>query len=523
MSATPNAAGAADLKTYDVPDPPRPVGWKVRCLVAGFLALGVAAGGLRALRLPHLMWVVENHPTRYSSDTSVPYIADRLLDWLEADYDADTLRPYALELSDLKSRGRLHKVLVGSGDPAQLDAMMAYIRCLYSEEQKGEVVDSMLALDRGQAAARLVARYASPPENESESETSSLLGVTLQKVPPADLLPHVLKIADPARRGRFHATLATTKDPAQLDAVLAYASTVVPTSPGLSRPNEWEPLVASLGAFGPAATPKLEAVLEQTDSRSLVSLAAEALRTSDLPFLVARARKLLDDYDAGVFQLARDMQLLSELEATGSRPEGATDEILASARENVAAADAKAYMIFEVLRALDAIHGDQAVDFCIVRGLSTFNREIAEWSAMRIKERFTPDKLVDTLFSYIAQKTEFKVSEVDVYEGLMKELGTAGAARVAQNLDRLLDEAKGDPDEVFWLYKKMGFTLLGELGEPAAIPVLQKYTRDPGSYVLTTSDSSGRRTGQEEKKFAVVVREAIQAIEARANAPVEGE
>lgn len=520
MIETPSAAGAADLKTYDVPDPPRPVGWKLRCVVASLLALGFAAGLVRVLRLPHLFWVVEHHPDRYGSPAQLPYLSGRVLDWLEADYDVDALRPYALELDDPRLRGRLHRALAGSGDPAQLDAMLAYMRCAYSDEERLRVVDSMLTLDKVQAAARLVALY---DENQEQlpSYADTFATMLEEKVPPADLLPHLMKLTDLARRGRFHAALATTKDPAHLDAVLAYAQTVVPTSPGRSRPKEWGPIVDSLGAFGPAATPKLEAVLEQIESRSLVSLAAEALRTSDLSFLVKRARQLLDDYDAGVPQLARDAQLVGEVDA-GERPAGSTDEAIAAARARLEVADGKAYMIFEVLRALEAVHGDQAVDFCIVRGLSTFNREIAEWSAMRIKERFTPDKLVDTLFSYIAQKTQFMVAEVDTYEGLMKELGAPGAARVATNLDRLLQEAEGDPDEVFWLYKKMGFTLLGELGEPEAIPVLRKYARDPGSYVLTTSDASGRRTGQQEKRFADDVRAAVAAIEARGAAPGAG-
>ena len=503
---TPAADAGADLKTYDVPDPPRAPGWKLRCLLAAGLGLALAAGFIVAVRLPHLMWVVVNHGG---------YVSGWAMDRVERDYEPEALRPYVLAIADPVTRGRFHKVLAGSGDPAQLDAMFAYLLDVQSDF---EVVDSMLALDKARAAARLVGTCEELAEGDRRLFASMLTDVVVDKFPPAELAPHVVKIADLARRGRYHAALATTKDAAHIDAVLAYAGSVVPTDPGSSRPAEWGPLVASLAAFGQVATPRLQKELEHTESRSLVSLAAEALRSSDLPFLVKRARELLDHYDEGVPQLARDAQLVNLIDEGQDLPEGISAEDVTASRQRLEAASRQAYMIFEVLRALEQVKGDQSVDFCIVRGLSAFDREIAEWSALRIKERFTPDQLVDTLFSYIAQKNEFKMVEVDLYEGLIKELGQPGAARVATNLERLLGEKEGDPERVFWLYKKMGFTLLRELGQADALPVLKKYAADPGSYVLTTTstDSSGNRTRREEEKnYADEVRAAIEAIEAR--------
>lgn len=515
--AEPSAAD--DLKSFDVPDPPRPAGWKLRCLLSALVAFALAAGLLRALRLPHLMWVVEHHEGyRYDG---IGYLKERVADWVEEEYDAATIRPYALAIEDPALRGRFHKALAGSGDPAQLDAMQAYVDAYASSYRLDsllpEVTASMFALDKAQTPARLVSTYATTKESEYAAKLASAL---VEKIPPADLAPHVVaKVEDPVRRGRFHAALATTKDVAHVDAILAYAETV-----NLSGLSERDASIKSLAAFGPAATPRLEKVLAQTDSRALVSIAAEVLRTSDLPFLVKRTRDLLDEYDEGVPDLMRYEPLLNAVEQ-GETPEGASEELIGKARAAFARAENQAYLVFEFLKVLEVVKGDQKVDFCIVRGLSTFNQQIAEWCARQIKARFTPDQLVDTLFSYIAQRTQFKVSEVDVYEGLMKDLGAPGAARVATNLDRLLREASGDPDEVFWLYKKMGFTLLGELGDASAIPVLKKYAADPGSYVLTstTTDGSGRRTREQtEKKFADVVRASIQAIEQRAASPEAG-
>lgn len=518
MTTSPGGGGASDLATFDVPDPPRPVaGWKLRCILSALPGLALAAGLIVALRVPHLFWVVEHHPRAWYDDgRSLGYIPDRVASWLERDHPPEALRPRVLQIDDPKVRGRFHRVLAGGEDRTQVDAMFAYARGVGGRYELEEALESMVALDAGRAAEHLVAWHETP-EREAGHNASYLPELIATKLPPEALAPHAVKIADPIRRGRFHAALATTKDPAQLEAVLAYAETVVPTRPGAARPKEWGPLVESLAAFGPVATPRLEQALEQTASRALVSLAAEALRASDLPFLVARARRVIDEYDALVPQLARDAQLVSAA-ADGQAPAGTTAEAITAARARIERADAKAYLMFEMLRAMEPVKGDQAVDFCIVRGLSTFNREIAEWSALRIKERFTPDGLIDTLFSYIAQRTEFAVAEVDVYERLMRELGAPGAARVATNLDRLLREAGGDPDEVFWLYKKMGFDLLRELGLPDAVPVLRRYEADPGSYVLTTTttDRAGRRTREQTtKRFADDVRAAIAAIEGR--------
>ncbi len=526
MTATPSA-GDVDLKTYDVPDPPKQGGWVLRCLLATALGLALAGGFVHAVRLQHLAWVAEHHPQSrwYRGPHDLGFVQQRAIRWLRDGWDADALLPVALGIGDPRVRGAFHAALVGSGDPAQVDAMLAYARTIdgYAVERElPPVLDSMFALDRARAAAAVLACYDAPGEPKDhavggEAFTRAIAEAAETRLTPEEALPFALGLEEPKRRGRFHRALATTKDPAHLDAILAYARTVIPTDPDARRPDVWAPLVESLTAFGAAATPKLEAVLEQTESRPLVSLAAEVLRASDLPFIVRRARALLDEYDAGVPRLAAAAQLVNAVEE--GELEDADPTQVAAARALLREGSARAFMIFEVLRALEPIRGDEAVDFCIVRGLSTFDQKIAEWSALRCKERFTPDQLVDTLFRFMAQKTQFKVSEVDVYEGLLTELGAPGAARVATNLERLLREAGGDPEAVFWLYKKMGFKLLGELGGPDALPVLREYARDPGGYTLSTviTDRQGnKRREEQERRYADEVRAAVEAIEARA-------
>src|SRR5687768_18457725 len=44
----------------------------------------------------------------------------------------------------------------------------------------------------------------------------------LRSRPPEELLPLVLRLPGAVDRGRFHAALATTRDPAHIDAILAY-------------------------------------------------------------------------------------------------------------------------------------------------------------------------------------------------------------------------------------------------------------------------------------------------------------
>lgn len=511
------------LKSYDVPDPMPQPKYLLRTLFAGFLGLLVAGAFLLAVRLPHLAWVAQH--SRSGWDGDLGFIQRYAAYTLTEEYSPEQLAPYVVDLEDLKLRGHFHAALATTKDARHIDAILANLRLHYSTKDRlAEVLPSLKALGKAEAARAIVAAHEEQEAKWQDSDHEEALRAVLHtEFEPADYLDRVLAIEDPVRRGRFHAALATTKDPRQVDAVLAFAKTIVPSDPGASRGADWEPLVKSLGAFGPAATPKLEAALVQTESRSLVSLAAEALRTSDLPFLVKRTKERLDEYDGLLPRLIPASTLLGAIEE-GKEVE-ATPEQIAGAREVVAAASAQAYMIFEMLRALDAIRGDQQVDFCIVRGLSTFNRPIAEWSAQRIKERLSPEKLVDTLFSYIAQKTEFDVAEVDTYEGLLRELGGDGAERVAWNLERLMGEARGDPDEVFWIYKKMGCTLLEELGAPGAVPTLKKYLADTGGYTLTTTETlNGQKKRKEvQVKYADLARKAIAAIEARAAGGGEGE
>lgn len=504
------------LKTYDVPDPAPQPKYFLRTLFATAVGLVVALSLLAMVRLPHLAYVATHMTDRYDEITP-NYVAERCADEM-LHYPPEELTPYVLAMEDPFLRGKFHETLALTKDSKQIDAILTNLRGEYGVEQRLKVIlPSLKALGKAESARAIVAAHEDEEARWKDPDHQEALRAALHtEFEPADYIDRILAIEDPVRRGRFHAALATTKDSKQVDAVLAFARTIVPASPGASRGPDWDPLVKSLGEFGPAATPKLEAALLQTDSRSLVSLAAEALRTSDLPYLLRRTMERLDEYDQSVPQLARAASIVRAVD--DQEELDVTPEQVAAAREVVAAATARGYMIFEMLRALDALTGEQ-VDFCVVRGLSTFDRDIAEWSAMRIKERLSPEKLVDTLFSYIAQKQEFDVSEVETYEGLMRELGAEGATRVAWNLERLIGEAGGDPDQVFWIYKKMGCTLLGELGGPGAIPTLRKYLTDEGGYTLTTTETvNGQKKRKEVQiRYAALAKKAIGDIELRAS------
>jgi hypothetical protein len=126
--------------------------------------------------------------------------------------------------------------------------------------------------------------------------------------------------------------------------------------------------------------------------------------------------------------------------------------------------------------------------------------------------RLKPDALIDVLFNYIAKKDSFEVREVNVYEGMLRATGPAGGERIVQNLARLLDRAGGDPDKVFWIYKKMAFTVLRDTGKASGIPVLKKYLADPGSYESTQTNARTGVTKRQEITFRSRCQGVIDAI-----------
>lgn len=515
MADTPDCS---DLKTFDVPDPPKDPTWKLRALLCAGLGLGATIGAAKATALPHRVWVCQHWTSGWGNDKELDYRQRYSAEELAEDYSAEQLLPYVREMQPLKLRGFFGAALASTGDQAHVDALLAYVKTVqgYEVEKKAsEWFGYLQKLDEPRAVREFMRLYAKEPADAyAPRELQQAAFVALAGAPAPLVLAELKTIEEPARRGRFHALMATTRDAAWVDDILAYAATVIPSDPERAADDDdWAPLVKSLSVFDAAATPRLHKALEDADSRSMVCLAAAVLRSSDLPFLIQQTTKGLDEFDAMVPKLSRaDAIINAEQEG---KLEGVEPEVVAGAKKLMADAEARSFITFEMLKSLAQVKGSDDVDFCFVRGLSTFNQRIAQWCVQRIKERLPAQKLVDTLFSYMAQKTQFKVPEVEAYESLVRELGAEGGAGVVRNLERLLEAAKDDPGEVFWLYKKMGITLLGELGDQGALAVLKKLERDPGSYSITSTDGQGRRS-EKEIKYRDEAKKAIAAIQARA-------
>lgn len=517
MADTPDCS---DLKTFDVPDPPRDPTWKLKALVCAGLGLGVAIGAAKATALPHAVWVCKHWQAGWNNEKQLDYRQRSSAEELIERYSTAELLPYVKDLEPLKLRGLFGAALASTGDKAQVDALVAYLKTVdgYDAGKKAPVwFEHMRKLDEPRAVREYMKLYAKEPEDaNAPRDLRTAAFEALAASAPAPLVLAELKaVEEPAARGRFHRILAATKDAAHVDDILAYAGTVITGDPdSVAQDSDWPPIVESLSAFDAAATPRLHKALEDAESRPMVCLAAAVLRKTDLAFLIQRTTKSLDEFDAIVPKLSRADAIINA-EKEGTLGDEVGPEVVAAAKKLFADAEASSFITFEMLKSLDQVHGNDDVDFCFVRGLSTFNQQIAQWCVKRIKERLPPQKLVDTLFSYMAKKTQFKVVEVEAYESLVKELGGEGAKGVIRNLDRLLEQAKGDTDEVFWLYKKMGITLLGELGDATAIPVLKRFEKDAGSYSITKTDERGRRS-EEERVYKDEVKKAIAAIQARA-------
>lgn len=495
-AATP--ADTSDLKTFDVPDPIRPRGSCALGFVKMLVALGLAVGFVVAKKTDMMLGV-------YQDDRASDYQRELAYRHLRGQGDAVLERILAIQEPSL--RGAFHPLLAGTGDAAHAEAIAAWIReweidYVYyagaslgtSMERLEDGLPSLVKLDRPAAAALAIGLYRDPPKgrygaDESDSVREAVPTLVEQHLKPEELAPHVVPIEEPALRGRFYRALATTKDPAHIDAILAYVASKSPRGAmsdegTIETSHEWAPVAETLRQF-PNATPRLEQAL-QSDVRSVVNLAAEALRDTDLPFLVGYTQRLLTRYDEGVPELQRAAYALK-----GAAQAAEVELSQGDARKILDEYTRLGYLLSEILRALTAVGENEDVDFCFIRGLSTWNEPVAKFCAQQLKVRLSPEKLIDTLFRYIAAKDEFMVREVEVYEGLMREQGAAGAGRIGKNLERLLGEAEGSPEGVFWIYKVMGLRVLKDIGTPAEIALIEKYGRDTKSYVETSTASDG--------------------------------
>jgi hypothetical protein len=354
----------------------------------------------------------------------------------------------------------------------------------------------------------LLAICADPAENQlwravAREELQELL-------PPAALLRQVLAIEDPAARGAFHAVLASTGDPAHLEAVLSYVRGLDEYPVGFS----FDGFLRSLRSFGPEREAAALRDLLQDPGQAgwLVPdlweglLAVDDTAADELATVVESA---LDDYDELKPQLARAARTLEE-HGRGSGAEGPEHRDAVALRQRGAAAARRIGRLLEVLvESTDS----PAADLCLLRGLSTFDEDLAGRCARRLQERQSGSELVETLMGYVARKPRFSAAEVELYEDLMVARGAAGARALVAVLARLLAAAGGDPERVFWVQKRMAFRVLARVGTPEALPVLERYLEDGTSYASV--ERAGDRRTEVEVRHADQCRLAIEAILAR--------
>ncbi len=238
-------------------------------------------------------------------------------------------------------------------------------------------------------------------------------------------------------------------------------------------------LVELLAGCGPSATPDLEAALVQS---ALVAIAAEALRTSDPPYLLARAARALEEQDPPA--------------TSGTAPSAATG--------------ATRDLTLELLRAVDGVSGVHA-DRILLRGVASSDAAVAEWSRGCVSQRLRPEALVDALVDGDARALD--VGRVEPYAALLRDAGAAGADRAARSLDRLLTEAGGDPDRVAGLHKRLGLPLLAAHGASGVVPLLERYLRGSGSFVGEATELPER--AERVVPYSELARQAIERIQAR--------
>ena len=500
----------SDLKTYDVPDPPElPTTW-LRMFVAVPVGLVLAMGFLRSTQASHYFAVASNH-AEFSWNRGT---ARKMINELPP----AEIEERVLAIEDPAARGGFHKVLAATKDPAQVEAIVAFMKTCedYDAKQIMAALESLRAFP-SEAVGPALVRFA-----ESEPRNANRIRAELQEHhAPEPCLKAVLAIDDAAKRGAYFWVLPASKDPAQIDAIMAYVKTQGTRSGGSrssygpKTPTDFKAEAAALIAFGKSATPKLKEALHSEEG-SIVNLAAEALAKVNLEFLHGYCREELGEYAKKV-QGQDGIRWAAYVQSASERKGGlAASELrpmdLVKAQGILKAAAGHSARIMEMLKAMETIPGEK-IDYCFIHGLSCFNQIVAKYCAQLLKRRLKTSELIDVLFSFIAQKDSFTTDEVEVYEDLLLQSGPSGAIRVAYNLERLFKEAKNKPEEVFFLYKKMGIRALHKNGTKAQLKTLELFAADTNSYIKTGSQG-GRRT-ETEIKFKDEVREAIQAIMSR--------
>jgi hypothetical protein len=504
----------SDLREYDVPDPPDVRGGCVAAVAIIGLGLTAAWTVLSATAPQHYLSVYQS-PGEYSSQR-------RIAREYFAALPVEKTRDLVLAIEDPATRGAFHEVLASTGDEAHASTIGAYILSLlegYAGYRERELVKeacvSLGTFPPAVAAPALFAAHA-----KAKDEMAEAIGEVIEALPPEVVLPAVLAIPDAADRGRWHTVLASSGDPAQIDAIIAFVA-----RESSAKGRRFEAEAKSLLKFGEKGTEQLKVAL-QRDEKPVVNLAAEALREVNLPFLTTYCRAELIVYgksvygEAGLANAHRINSLFKQQQEEIMSGKRKITDMEVTGKQNTAAlavlkaGNDRSLRCFQMLKALGPVSDNEEVDFCFIQGLSSFDQAVAQHCAGSLQRRLTPEQLIDALFRFIAKKSEFNVAEVAIYERMLTQTGATGATRIGENLERLLTGAEGDPGEVFWIYKRMGITVLAATGTKAQLPILAKYAKDTDSYQKTSRNAVGR-TSRTEVRYADEIRKAVAAITKR--------
>ena len=282
----------------------------------------------------------------------------------------------------------------------------------------------------------------------------------------------------------------------------------------------------ALLGFGDAIVERLVTGF-QSRSRAVANLCARVLRHASLATLIGETEKRIDEYaESGNLRpaaqnvIARAEYFRQHPEALAARDPALGNPVpseadLTRARAILGQDHHLSNLIAEALQALLDVRGDERVDPCFMRALSSPNEAVAKFCARELRARLTRPQFVDALFRFLTQKGSFWVREVEVYEGALKGYGPAVSPDIVRNLEGLLDGAKGKAGDVFWIHKAIALRCLAEVGAPGAYGVLVKYADDPGGYVFKATERGAGKTTEEQVFYNDLARKAADAIASR--------
>jgi hypothetical protein len=159
-----------------------------------------------------------------------------------------------------------------------------------------------------------------------------------------------------------------------------------------------------------------------------------------------------------------------------------------------------------------------AADRALMFAMSNRDGRLATLATSTLRKRLNGDRFADALFSFIARKSRFSVSEIDVYsDALISYRGISAA--VVRNMAQRLKKA-GRPEAMFWAHKYVGLHCLQARGNREALPLLEALIKDTSRYenVTNTIDShTGQVTNTESqaRSFAKLAEGARSAIVSR--------